>query len=129
MATTDTGFNAQIGQQEFLQLLTTQLRYQDPMAPMEQQEFLTQLSQFSMLSGVEKLNTKFSTMLQLQQLTNGSSLMGKEVEYIAGEDGTTATGKVEGVLVHEGTLYLNIDDKAIPLSNILQVKDAATAGS
>jgi len=122
---TDTGFNSSIGQQEFLQLLTTQLRYQDPMAPMEQQEFLTQLSQFSMLSGVEQLNTNFTSMLQLQQLTNGASLMGKEVEYIADEEGTTATGTVSGVLVHEGALYLNIDDKAIPLSNVLQVKNAA----
>ena len=119
----DTGFNSQIGQQEFLQLLTTQLRYQDPMAPMEQQEFLTQLSQFSMLSGVEQLNGSFANMLQLQQLTNGASLVGKEVQYISGEDGETATGVVEGVLVNDGQLYLNINDLAVPLSSVLQVKN------
>ena len=124
----DTGFNSQIGQQEFLQLLTTQLRYQDPMAPMEQQEFLTQLSQFSMLSGVEQLNGSFANMLQLQQLTNGASLVGKEVQYIAGEDGETATVVVEGVLVNDGQLYLNINELAVPLASVLQIKNPS-AGS
>ncbi len=119
----DTGFNSQIGQKEFLQLLTTQLRYQDPMAPMEQQEFLTQLSQFSMLSGVEQLNGSFANMLQLQQLTNGASLVGKEVQYVAGEEGETANGIVQGVLVNGGELFLNINDLAVPLSSVLQVKN------
>lgn len=123
----DTGFNSQIGQKEFLQLLTTQLRYQDPMAPMEQQEFLTQLSQFSMLSGVETLNTSFSNMLQLQQLTNGASLVGKEVQYLSGENGETSNGVVQGVLVNDGKLFLNINDLAVPLGSVLQVKNPGTS--
>lgn len=118
-------FNAQIGQQEYLQLLTTQLRYQDPLSPVEQQDFLSQLSQFSMLSGIETLNTNFTNMLALQQLTNGASLVGKQVQYLADDEGTTATGKVTGVLVEKGVLYLNIDNKAVSLENVLQIKEAA----
>lgn len=118
-------FNAQIGQQEYLQLLTTQLRYQDPLSPVEQQDFLSQLSQFSMLSGIETLNANFTNMLALQQLTNGASLVGKEVQYLADDEGTTATGKVTGVLVEKGVLYLNIDNKAVALENVLQIKEAS----
>lgn len=118
-------FNAQIGQQEYLQLLTTQLRYQDPLSPVEQQDFLSQLSQFSMLSGIETLNTNFTNMLALQQLTNGASLVGKQVQYLADDEGNTATGKVTGVLVEKGVLYLNIDNKAVALENVLQIKEAA----
>ena len=118
-------FNAQIGQQEYLQLLTTQLRYQDPLSPVEQQDFLSQLSQFSMLSGIETLNTNFTNMLALQQLTNGASLVGKEVQYLADDEGNTATGKVTGVLVEKGVLYLNIDNKAVALENVLQIKEAS----
>lgn len=118
-------FNAQIGQQEYLQLLTTQLRYQDPLSPVEQQDFLSQLSQFSMLSGIETLNANFTNMLALQQLTNGASLVGKEVQYLADDEGNTSTGKVTGVLVEKGVLYLNIDNKAVALENVLQIKEAS----
>lgn len=126
MATvTGNQFNSQIGQQEFLQLLTAQLRNQDPMSPVDQQEFLGQLSQFSMLSGVEQLNTSFGDMLKLQQLTNGASLVGKQVEYTYDDSGATRTGAVEGVQVKDGEVQLKVGDDLVPLGSIIEIQAGA----
>ena len=69
-------FNSQLGRDQFMQLLTTQLRNQDPLEPVKQQDFLGQLAQFSQLQGIEKLNTNFAESLKFQQLSQGSSLVG-----------------------------------------------------
>ena len=57
---------------DFMQLLVTQLRNQDPLEPVAQHEFLGQLAQFSTLEGIEKLNANFEDMLKLQTLAQGA---------------------------------------------------------
>ena len=52
---------------EFLQLLVTQLRHQDPLDPIKQENFLSQLAQFSTLEGIEKLNGRFEQQLAFQE--------------------------------------------------------------
>ena len=51
-----------LGQQDFLTLLTTQLQHQDPFKPMENGEFLSQMAQFSQLSGIEDMNATLQSM-------------------------------------------------------------------
>ena len=52
-------FTAEVGRQQFLELMVTQLQHQDPLEPVGQQEFLDQLAQFSVVEGVEQLNAQF----------------------------------------------------------------------
>ncbi len=59
---TDSKSNDELGQTEFLELMTTQLQYQDPLEPMENGEFLSQMAQFGTVSGINDLNTNFNTM-------------------------------------------------------------------
>lgn len=82
-----------LGKMDFLKLLTTQLQYQDPLDPMENTQFVTQLAQFSSLEGtqnVEKaisgLDQSFKDSLTMQSysamsMTNASavSLIGKRI--------------------------------------------------
>ncbi|MDZ7296079.1 MAG: flagellar hook assembly protein FlgD [candidate division KSB1 bacterium] len=60
-----------LGKEAFMQLLVTQLRYQDPLAPMENTEFIAQLAQFSSLEQLWNVsaNTQTNTLL-LQSLQN-----------------------------------------------------------
>ena len=51
----------------FLQLLITQLRYQDPLSPMENEAFLAQLAQFSSLEQMQQLNANFTSSMALAQ--------------------------------------------------------------
>lgn len=71
-----------LGKNEFLQLLVTQLNNQNPLEPQENGEFIAQLAQFSTVEGVEKLNSSVSTMLsgyQSSQALQASSLVGRKV--------------------------------------------------
>lgn len=51
-----------LGQQDFLTLLTTQLRNQDPLNPMQNTEFLGQMAQFSTVSGIERLDASVQAL-------------------------------------------------------------------
>lgn len=76
-----------MGKEDFLKLLTTQLRYQDPLSPQDPKDFVAQLSQFSSLEQLINLNTTMGnlgtsmTNLQgAQQMTQGLALLGKTIK-------------------------------------------------
>ncbi|MFQ5579257.1 MAG: flagellar hook assembly protein FlgD [Nitrospiria bacterium] len=82
-----TGAAKSLGKDSFLKLLTTQLRHQNPLEPMDSTEFVAQLAQFSQ---VEQMTTVNQTLDQLLQ-SNGSlsnfavaDLMGREVQMVGG---------------------------------------------
>ena len=108
---------------QFLQLLVTQLKNQDPMEPVGQQEFVQQLSQFSMLEGIEKLNASFSSWMKVQQISQGASLTGHTVEYIDSQ-GQKHQGVVSSAHVRDGDIVLRIDDQNIPIDSVTGVIDA-----
>jgi flagellar basal-body rod modification protein FlgD len=77
---------SQMGKDEFLQLLVTQLRHQDPMSPMEPHEFAAQLAQFSSVEQLTQLNDSMSANIAatktasiIGQTALGASLIGKTV--------------------------------------------------
>ena len=78
----DTKANDELGQAEFLELMTAQLKYQDPLQPMENGDFLGQMAQFGTVSGINDLNTTFNTMsasFQSNQALQASTLVGRRV--------------------------------------------------
>lgn len=104
-----------LGQQDFLKLMTVQIQNQDPLKPMENTEFFSQIAQFSTVSGIEKLQGSFSTLAN--QLTSSQSL---QAAALIGRDVLTPS-KV-GVLYDTG-LEGAID---VPSSGAvkLEVRDA-----
>lgn len=71
-----------LGQDQFLELMVAQLKNQDPMKPMENGEFLSQMAQFGTVSGIQDLQASFSQMagaLQSNQALLASSLVGRAV--------------------------------------------------
>lgn len=73
---------AELGQNDFLTLMMAQIRAQDPMNPMDNNAFLSQLAQFSTVSGIEKLNQSFATLagsLASNQTLQASQLVGRSV--------------------------------------------------
>ena len=100
--------NAQMGKDDFLKLLTVQLKYQDPLNPMENTEFIAQMAQFSSLEQLQNMNQSMEKNLgaetQLQtafQNNLATSLVGKSVEIPTqeieydGENTTTMTYRLE----------------------------------
>lgn len=71
-----------LSQSDFLTLMMTQLQAQDPLNPMDSDEFLSQMSQFSMVSGIEQLNASFATLSEsmlASQTLQASQLVGRSV--------------------------------------------------
>jgi flagellar basal-body rod modification protein FlgD len=108
---------------QFLHLLVTQLQNQNPLEPTSQEDFLMQLSQFSMVEGIESLNANFDQMLKLQELTQGAQLIGKTAEYVT--DNGTASGVVQAAKLVDGQIHLTIGGKSIPLDTVVGIKQAA----
>lgn len=114
---------AQESQQQFLRLLVTQVQNQDPLDPIQQEDFITQLAQFSTLEGVERLNAQFSDMLALQQLTNGAQLVGRSVRFADAEG--IATGRVDEVATIDKRLVLSVGGRQVPIDSVLSIVNAA----
>lgn len=110
-----------LARQDFLQLLVTQLRNQDPLTPMNDREFISQMAQLSALEATTGLATQIEDLLVAQQQTQALSLVGREVEYV-GADGETRTGRVREVRFDGGVPILQIDDQPVSLGWIKAVK-------
>ncbi len=106
---------------QFMKLLLTQIKNQDPLSPISDADFAAQLAQFSSLEGINQLNANFSDMLFLQQLTQGANLVGRNVTYQPATGSTTKSGVVQSVNVQNGKLQLLVNGTPIPLSSVRSV--------
>lgn len=78
----------ELGQQEFFELMIAQLKSQDPLKPLESNEFLGQVAQFSTVSGIQEMQKSFAdlaTSLGSNQALQASTLVGREVLVSSGE--------------------------------------------
>jgi flagellar basal-body rod modification protein FlgD len=90
------GASAGMGKDDFMKLLVAQLQNQDPMKPMDDKEFITQLAQFSSLEAIDKMTTAMEQLSAGQMLSQAATLIGKQVSAKL-TDGTTVTGAVTQV--------------------------------
>ena len=72
--------NQNLGKEDFLKILLTQLAHQDPTAPMEDKEFIAQMAQFSSLEQMTNMAADFARMARMLRVTEASGSLGKAVE-------------------------------------------------
>jgi flagellar basal-body rod modification protein FlgD len=109
----------QLGQQEFLKLLVTQLTNQDPLQPQDQSAFLAQLAQFSTVEGVNNMATS-------QSKVEAASLLGKTVDaqVVTNGVGTAVSGQVTAVRYDANGVHLELGPQTeITLDQVQQVHD------
>jgi len=83
---------AGIGQEDFLKILLTQLSFQDPLKPLDNQEFIAQMAQFTNLEQTRQLNDRLDSLLTVQSASQSIGLIGKTVEV------RTASGSTIGAV-------------------------------
>jgi flagellar basal-body rod modification protein FlgD len=110
-----------IGQDQFLQLLIAQLKNQDPLSPVDNSQFITQLASLNTVQGLQDLNASFAQQLKLQQLSQGADLIGKTISYLPTGATETRTGQVSSVEVQSGTFVLQVGADQVPLDQIQSV--------
>lgn len=97
-----------LGQEEFLKILLSQLQYQDPLKPLDNQQFLAQLAQFSTLAQTSQLNDRIDTLLNIQSATQSVGLIGRTVEVQSTVGDTAAVGVVTSLNFANGQLAINV---------------------
>ncbi|GHV42028.1 flagellar hook assembly protein FlgD [Spirochaetia bacterium] len=75
-----------LGKDDFLKILITQLSYQDPTAPMQDKEFIAQMAQFSTLEQMTGMAGDFAKLTKLLTGSEASSALGKSVELSQGDE-------------------------------------------
>lgn len=95
-----------IGIQDFLKILTSQLNNQDPLKPVDNQEFVAQIAQFATLEQSRQLNEKIDSLLTVQSSVQSLGLLGRTVDV--NQNGFTISGKVSALDVSTGNTLLTI---------------------
>src|SRR5882672_11672530 len=81
---------AAVSQQDFLRILVTQLSFQDPLKPIDNEAFIAQIAQFTSLEQTRQINDRINSLLSIQSSNQAIGLIGRTVEV------ATSTGTVVG---------------------------------
>ncbi|HMN70963.1 MAG TPA: flagellar hook assembly protein FlgD [Rhodoblastus sp.] len=103
-----------LGYNDFLQLLMAQMRNQDPTAPTDSTQWVSQLATFSSVEQAVQANSKLDQILQNTSLTDAEALLGRKVSSLDG----SVSGVVTAVTILNGGLVATLDNGAIlPISS------------
>jgi flagellar basal-body rod modification protein FlgD len=109
-----------LGQDEFIKILVTQLRSQDPLNPMKDTEFVGQMAQFNALESTKAMQTEIQSL-------RANSLIGYTVE-VQGEE-ENVIGEVTSVDFIQGELKLIIDGQPYSMADVIRVQRSTANGS
>lgn len=118
--------SSNIGIQDFLKILTAQLNNQDPLKPVDNQEFVAQIAQFATLEQSRQLNEKIDNMLLVQSSTQSIGLLGKTVDINV--NGVLLSGRVTALGLDSGQPLLTVTPSAgqprdgITLSQVINIR-------
>jgi flagellar basal-body rod modification protein FlgD len=108
------------GQDTFLKLLMSEMQHQDPLAPTDSTQMMSQLAQFASVEGLNKLNSQITALNVAQDFASGVAMLGKSVSYLDAS-GNVQTGTVDGVKPSATGAQLSIGGIWIASGDIQQV--------
>ncbi|MDD5659172.1 MAG: flagellar hook capping FlgD N-terminal domain-containing protein [Actinomycetota bacterium] len=94
-----------LGKSDFLELMAAQLKYQDPLSPVSNFDFLSQAAQFSLLEQVASLNSRFDVLTQIYDMTYANSFLNKVIEW-EDEEGNINISTVDKIERKDGVVWL-----------------------
>ena len=106
-----------LGKDDFLKLLVTQLRYQNPLEPMDNKEYIAQLAQFSSLEQMQNLNMQLASLSAINTIgkTAKAVVEQKEIE-----------GIIKGIAFDKGRVNLIIEsaesEVRVPVENVAEIR-------
>lgn len=118
-----------LGQDDFLKLLAAQLSAQDPMQPMDNTQFISQMANFSSLQQMQTLNKDFTAWTTTQEAYAAPQYLGKTVTANDPVTGQSVTGVATAVNTSSSGTTLTIDGSNFPLSSITSVSAAASTST
>ena len=134
MSITSVGVTGQQGQQnptgtdafrevklnDFIKLMITELRNQDPLNPMDNTEILQQMSQIRAIESNDRLTETLESVLLGQSMVTATSLLQRTIVALS-EDGERISGQVDRVSIENGQAKLHIGEHVIDPKNIAEI--------
>jgi flagellar basal-body rod modification protein FlgD len=129
---------SKLTQQDFLNILLTQLQFQDPLKPMDDEQFVAQLAQFSALEVNTEASAKLDTLVSFSSINQGVNLLGRTVAINSTQAGLSgsqaASGVVTAVSFSSGEPTLTIKTStttltSVGLSNVTLVQQPTTTNT
>lgn len=97
-----------LNQTDFFKLLTAQLAAQDPLKPMDDMSFISQMASFSSLQQMQTLSSDIANFTQQQGVSNANSYLGKTVT-VSDANGASVAGVVTSISIDSGTPMLTVN--------------------
>jgi flagellar basal-body rod modification protein FlgD len=97
-----------VSEQDFLQILLTQLNFQDPLKPLDNEQFVAELAQFTTLEQTQQLSDNVTTLLSIQSATQSVGLIGRTVD-VSTSNGSV-TGSVTAIDFSTGQAQLTVTE-------------------
>ena len=106
-----------LGKNDFLKLLVTELRHQDPTSPMKDRDFMAQMAQFSSLEQMKNMTEAMNSMNIHNTLQTASSLLGRTITT----KDNTFNGTIDAVKVINNETVLFSEGRAVRMDNIGEI--------
>ncbi|MDA7979119.1 MAG: flagellar biosynthesis protein FlgD [Pirellulales bacterium] len=109
---------------DFFQLMIAELQNQDPLNPLENDEFLAQIATIQEIEATTQLGDALDALALGQNLNSGSALIGKEITALA-DDGANVQGVVSRVTINGSDVTLHVGEQQARLNNIREILPAS----
>ncbi|WP_127580617.1 flagellar hook capping FlgD N-terminal domain-containing protein [Paenibacillus koleovorans] len=115
--------SSEMGRDEFMKILITQMSNQDPTKPLEDKEFIAQMAQFTSVEQLANMATEMKLMRQSAGWA--SSLIGKSISWALinpdTQESVIQSGVVEAISIKEGQQYVNVNGQDVPMGQISKI--------
>jgi flagellar basal-body rod modification protein FlgD len=112
-----------IGKDTFLKLLVAQLKYQNPMEPVDSSQFMAQTAQFTMVEKLQAMAAQTDALVAGEAAQRAAGLLGRQVTYVDGA-GAARTGVVTGTRFGADGPVLLLGQTGISLDDVREVAPA-----
>ena len=112
--------SASLSREDFMNILLAEMSHQDPMNPVGNQEFLSQLTQLETLEATNQLTAGIETLVAIQRLASAGALIGLTVRA-SGADGQEIVGTVDKVILQGNEVAVSVNGGRISLSSIEEI--------
>ena len=115
-----------LDQEDFLKLLITQFSTQDPLNPVTDTAFISQMAEFTTLENAKETQSEIIRLRQQSANQEAILMIGKQVELLSGDDGDIILGTVSKVLIDSDGPKLVVDGYPYSIDKVVAIKDAVS---
>jgi flagellar basal-body rod modification protein FlgD len=119
---TTTSSKKELGKDDFMKILMTQLQHQDPSKPLEDREFIAQMAQFTSLEQLSNMNTEMKAIRQTMGLS--PAFIGKQISWSVLDsvgNKVVKSGVVDALTFKSGIQYASVKGEEVSLDQIVKV--------